>query len=163
MKLTKSLMAILAATSAPVLVVASPILDSTVIAKAPLLSSLSASDHEIPNSYIVVFKKGVDSKTVDAHQNWIQETHASNLRKRSQAPVGAKPSGNFLNTVIDDVETLTGLKHSFDIAGAFKGYSGAFDESTLDLIRSHPDVSFPHRFVCHYICLCEFRPRFSRS
>jgi len=142
MKLTKSLMAILAATSAPVLVVASPILDSTVIAKAPLLSSLSASDHEIPNSYIVVFKKGVDSKTVDAHQNWIQETHASNLRKRSQAPVGEKPSGNFLNTVIDDVETLTGLKHSFDIAGAFKGYSGAFDESTLDLIRSHPDVEY---------------------
>jgi len=102
---------------------------------------MSASDHEIPNSYIVVFKKGVNSNAADAHHTWIQEAHASSLKKRSQTPLG-KPSTNFLNTVIDEVETLTGFKHSFDIAGAFKGYAGSFDESTLDLIRSHPDVEY---------------------
>ncbi|KAF3939744.1 Cerevisin [Dactylella cylindrospora] len=143
MKLTKSLMAVLAATSAPVLVIASPILDTSVINKAPLLSSLSASDHEIPDSYIVVFKKGVNSQTVDAHHTWIQETHAKALRKRSQAPLGVKPSTNFLNPIVDEVvETLTGFKHSYDIAGGFKGYAGSFDEATLDLIRSHPDVEY---------------------
>ncbi|KAK6542617.1 serine protease [Orbilia ellipsospora] len=142
MKLTKSLMAILATTSAPLLVVASPILDTAVVSRAPLLSSLSASDHEIPDSYIVVFKKTVDDKTVDAHHNWIQETHASSLKKRSQIPLGGKPSGSFLNTVIEDAKDLLGFKHAFDIPGALKGYSGSFDEDTLDLIRSHPDVDY---------------------
>ncbi|KAF3933649.1 Cerevisin [Dactylellina cionopaga] len=143
MKLTKSLMAVLAATSGPVLICASPIFDSTVVNRAPLLSSTSAADHEIPDSYIVVFKKGVDDKTVDAHQTWIQETHASTLKKRSQAPLGGKPSSSFLNTVVDEVEeVLGGFKHSFDINGAFKGYAGSFDENTIDLIRSHPDVEY---------------------
>lgn len=141
MKLTQSLMAVLAVTTGPVLIVASP-LGASVLSRAPLLSTLSASDHEIPDSYIVVFKKGVDEKTVDAHHNWIQQTHESSLKKRSQIPLVGKPSGSFLNTVVDDVQTLVGLKHSFDIAGAFKGYSGSFDESTLDLIRSHPDVEY---------------------
>ncbi|EPS37858.1 hypothetical protein H072_8474 [Dactylellina haptotyla CBS 200.50] len=135
-------MAVLAATSAPVLVIASPILDTTVVDRAPLLGSLSASDHEIPDSYIVVFKKGVDEKTVDAHHTWIQETHASALKKRSQIPLGGKPSGSFLNSVIEDAKDLLGFKHSFNIPGAFKGYSGDFDEATLDLIRSHPDVEY---------------------
>ncbi|RVD82442.1 uncharacterized protein DFL_006869 [Arthrobotrys flagrans] len=142
MKLTQSLMAVLAVATGPVLVVASPV-GTTVVSRAPLLSTLSASDHEIPDSYIVVFKKGVDSEAVDAHQSWIQKTHASSLKKRSQVPLGGKPSSSFLNTVVDDVETVVGgFKHSFDIAGAFKGYSGSFDEDTLDLIRSHPDVEY---------------------
>ncbi|KAK6500639.1 serine protease [Arthrobotrys conoides] len=142
MKLTQSLMAVLAVATGPVLVVASPV-GTTVVSRAPLLSTLSASDHEIPDSYIVVFKKGVDSESVDAHHSWIQKTHASSLKKRSQVPLGGKPSSSFLNTVVDDVETIVGgFKHSFDIAGAFKGYSGSFDEDTLDLIRSHPDVEY---------------------
>jgi cerevisin len=142
MKLTKSFMALLAATSAPVLVIASPILDTTVVDRAPLLSSLSASDHEIPDSYIVVFKKGLDSEKVDAHHTWIQSAHASSHKKRSQIPLGGKPSGSFLHTVLDDAKDLLGFKHSFDIPGALKGYSGSFDEATLDLIRSHPDVDY---------------------
>lgn len=147
MKLTQSLMAVLAVTTGPVLIVASPV-GPSVVSRAPLLSTLSASDHEIPDSYIVVFKKGVN---VDAHHNWIQQTHASSLKKRSQIPLGGKPSGSFLNTVIDEVDTLTGFKHSFDIAGGFKGYSGSFDESTLDLIRSHPDVEYVEKDSKVYI------------
>ncbi|KAK6360455.1 serine protease [Orbilia blumenaviensis] len=141
MKLTQSLMAVLAVTTGPVLVVASPV-STSVVDRAPLLSTLSASDHEIPDSYIVVFKKGVDSEAVDAHHTWIQQTHTAALKKRSQIPLNRKPSSSFLNTVVDEVETLTGFKHSFDIAGTFKGYSGSFDEGTLDLIRSHPDVEY---------------------
>ncbi|KAF3167545.1 serine protease [Orbilia oligospora] len=142
MKLTQSLMAVLAVATGPVLVVASPV-GTSVVSRAPLLSTLSASDHEIPDSYIVVFKKGVDTESVDAHHSWIQKTHASSLKKRSQVPLGGKPSSSFLNTIVDDVDTVVdGFKHSFDIAGTFKGYSGSFDQDTLDLIRSHPDVEY---------------------
>ncbi|KAK6345378.1 serine protease [Orbilia javanica] len=141
MKLTQSLMAVLAVATGPVLVVASPV-GTSVVSRAPLLSTLSASDHEIPDSYIVVFKKGVDSESVDAHHSWIQKTHASSLKKRSQVPLGGKPSSSFLN-IVDDAETVVdGLKHTFDIAGGFKGYSGSFNQDTLDLIRSHPDVEY---------------------
>lgn len=144
MKLTQSLLAVLASTSAPILLVAaSPIIDSAVLPKAPLLSSLAAEDHTIPDSYIIVFKKGVSDQTVDAHHQWIQETHSSALKKRGlQIPLG-KPSSNFLNTVTDGVaDVLSGFKHAFDLPGAFRGYAGSFDESTLDLIRSHPDVEY---------------------
>ncbi|KAK6359877.1 Suppressor of the cold-sensitive snRNP biogenesis mutant brr1-1 [Orbilia brochopaga] len=144
MKLTQSLMAVLASTTAPILLVAaSPIIDTAVIPKAPLLSSLAAEDHTIPNSYIIVFKQGVNEQTVDAHHQWIQETHAAALKKRSlQIPLG-KPSSNFLNTVTEGfADALDGFKHAFDLPGAFKGYAGSFDESTLELIRSHPDVEY---------------------
>ncbi|KAK6504946.1 Suppressor of the cold-sensitive snRNP biogenesis mutant brr1-1 [Arthrobotrys musiformis] len=142
MKLTQSLMAVLAVATGPILVVASPV-STSVVSRAPLLSTLSASDHEIPDSYIIVFKKGVDAESVDAHHSWIQKTHASSLKKRSQVPLGGKPSSSFLNTVVEGAEDLVeGLKHTFDIADSFKGYSGSFDQDTLDLIRSHPDVEY---------------------
>ncbi|EWC48122.1 alkaline protease 2 [Drechslerella stenobrocha 248] len=143
MKLTQSLMAVLAVTSAPVLIVASPV-GASVVSKAPLLSSLAASDNEIQDSYIIVFKKGVDERTVDAHHTWIQQTHTASLKKRSvQVPLGGKPSSNFLNIIPEGAAgALDGFKHSFDLPGAFKGYAGSFDEGTLDLIRSHPDVDY---------------------
>jgi cerevisin len=33
------------------------------------------------------------------------------------------------------------LKHTFDIGDAFKGYAGHFDESMIEKVRNHPDVS----------------------
>ncbi|KAF3935150.1 Cerevisin [Dactylellina cionopaga] len=131
MRLTKSLMAVLAATFGPVLTCASPISDSTVVNHVTLLSSTSAAKHEIPNSYIVVFKKDVDDNIFDTHQIWIQETQATSLKKRIQIPLSGKPSS-----------FLSGFKHSFNINDGFKGYAGSFDESTINLIRSHPDVEY---------------------
>jgi len=37
---------------------------------------------------------------------------------------------------------LVGLKHTYNIPGGLSGYSGAFDDATLNEIRKHPDVAF---------------------
>jgi cerevisin len=125
--------------------IASPIFDTTVVDKdaAPLLSSTTSAQHEIPNNYIVVFKKEVDNTKASEHHSWVADIHKSQsreLRKRSQAPLGgaAKESSWF-----DQIEALVGLKHTYNIPGGLAGYSGAFDDATLSEIRKHPDVRIP--------------------
>ena len=96
---------------------------------APVLSSTHAV--EIPNSYMVVFKKHV--KDTKKHHDWVQSIHTKNsqerleLRKRSKLPSAS--------------ELFNGLKHTYEIAGGLTGYSGHFDDETLEEIRRHPDVS----------------------
>lgn len=129
--------------------IATPVFDATVIDKdaAPLLSSTSSAEHEIPNNYIVVFKKDVDSNKATDHHNWVTSMHrstVSELRKRSQVPL-ASSSGWF-----DDIEAMAGLKHTYDIGGIMKGYSGAFDATVLSHIRKHPDVAYVEKdFIVH--------------
>ena len=117
----------------PLVAVASPIVVDTIHNDAaPLLSSSNAV--EIPDNYIIVFKKHVTSTSALAHHSWVQDIHfeAENtkmeLRKRSQIPM-----------MVEDM--FAGLKHTYDIAGSFLGYSGHFDESVVERIRRHPDVS----------------------
>ena len=112
---------------------ASPVvIDSIHKDAAPILSSTNSK--EIPDSYIVVFKKHVTSASATAHQSWVQELHLSSnlkrteLRKRSQFP--------FTNDIL-----FEGLKHTYDIAGLLLGYSGHFDEAVIEQVRRHPDVS----------------------
>lgn len=99
---------------------------------APLLSASNAV--EVPDSYIVVFKDHVDHAGAASHHSWVQDIHLemtnrrTELRKRSQIP--------FVNDVFD------GLKHTYNIAGSFLGYSGHFDDSVVEQIRRHPDVEY---------------------
>lgn len=117
----------------PLLASASPLLNTKTIHQgvAPLLSSSNAV--EIPDSYIVVFKDHVSRGGASAHHSWVQDVHSGaetarhELRKRAQIPI--------LGDVYD------GLKHTYDIAGTFLGYSGHFDEDVVEMIRRHPDVS----------------------
>jgi cerevisin len=112
----------------PLLTVASPVMPSTIHNDAaPILSSSNAI--EVQDSYIIVFKDHVNSAAAAAHHSWVQDIHEqhSELRKRSQFPF--------------DGELFTGLKHTFDIAGSFLGYSGHFEENVIEAIRRHPDVS----------------------
>lgn len=95
---------------------------------APVLSTSNAD--VIPDSYMVVFKSHVDSKKAAAHHSWVRDLHeasSAELRKRSQFPM--------LDGIYD------GLKHSFHIPDGLMGYAGHFDESVLEQIRRHPDVS----------------------
>lgn len=98
---------------------------------APIISSVNAK--EIPDSYIVVFKKHVSHEAAAAHHSWVQDVHLSSenirsdLKKRGQFP--------FTDTIFE------GLKHTYNIAGSLLGYSGHFDDSVIDAIRRHPDVS----------------------
>lgn len=146
MKLSSQFAALLASISISVSI-ASPIFDSAVVDKssAPLLSSTSAAENEIPNNYIVVFKKHVDDSAASEHQSWVTSIHKSSiseLKKRSQAPLlqvsDEASASDWFDT---DLEMLNGLKHSYNISGLLSGYSGSFDDSVLDAIRKHPDVS----------------------
>ena len=114
----------------PLLASASPVLVDTIHNEAaPILSSTLAQ--EIPDSYIVVFKKDVSHASACAHHDWVQEQHVQietakmDLAKRSQFPLTA----------------FGGLKHTFNFAGSLLGYSGHFDESVIEQVRRHPDVS----------------------
>ncbi|CAL3970975.1 hypothetical protein PZA11_007354 [Diplocarpon coronariae] len=99
---------------------------------APLISS--SNSVEVPDSYIVVFKKHVTEAAASEHHSWVQEAHLSTekarteLRKRSQTPV------------TEDI--FEGLKHTYNIAGSFLGYSGHFDDSIIEKVRRHPDVEY---------------------
>lgn len=117
----------------PLLAVASPVIKTGVYnAKAaPLVSAANAV--EIPDSYIVVFKKHVTADSASDHHAWLQDLHTSvqsnkmELRKRSQSPL--------VDTIFE------GLKHTYNIGGSLMGYSGHFDEDVVEQLRNHPDVS----------------------
>jgi cerevisin len=99
---------------------------------APVLSSANAK--EIPNSYMIVFKKHVKQHHAATHHKWVKTMHTSReseraeLRKKSQIPI------------LD--QAFEGFKHTFDIAGGLLGYSGHFDDETIEQIRRHPDVEY---------------------
>ena len=98
---------------------------------APVLSS--SNSVEVPDSYIVVFKKHVTESAAADHHSWVQDIHLESenvrteLRKRSQFPITA--------------DIFEGIKHTYNIAGTFLGYSGHFDDSVIEKVRRHPDVS----------------------
>lgn len=123
----------LSLTVLPLLAVASPVSVGSIHNEAaPLLSSMTSQ--EIPDSYIVVFKKHVDESSASAHQSWLQEVHTAHtgrmeLKKRSLFGF--------------DFEAFTGLKHTFQIDGSLIGYAGHFHEDVIEQIRRHPDVSNP--------------------
>lgn len=97
---------------------------------APILSSAHAE--EIPDSYIVVFKKHVDSSVATAHHSWVQDIHSTNsrqeLKKRSLFGFGSE-------------DAYLGLKHTFHVADSLMGYAGHFHEDVIEQVRRHPDVS----------------------
>ena len=123
---------LLALTLLPLLATASPMLGVDTIHNdaAPVLSS--SLSQEIPDSYIVVFKKDVSSSSAAGHHEWVQETHHEcakakrALHKRSQTPM----------------QVFDGLRHTFNIDGGLVGYSGHFDEDVIEKVRRHPDVSY---------------------
>lgn len=106
---------------------------------APIISSAGAE--EIPNSYIIKFKKHVTESSASSHQSWVQKIHGASederteLRKRGQFPMA------------DDV--FRGLKHTYKISSSFLGYSGHFDDSVIEEVRRHPDVSYSNSLPCH--------------
>lgn len=118
----------------PLLATAAPslMLEKTTETRPPTLASHALE--KLPNSYIVVFKDHVDEKIAADHHSWIQEIHnqveieRTELKKRSQLPI--------LN------KGFNGLKHTYNIAGNFMGYSGHFDEKIIDEVRRHPDVEY---------------------
>jgi hypothetical protein len=120
------------------LVAASPLSVGTIHnGAAPLLSSSNAK--EVPNSYVIVFKKHVTHEAANKHHSWVQDLHyttqntKTELRKRDQFP--------FQDTVFE------GLRHTYNIAGNLLGYSGHFDDDVIEQVRRHPDVSLSPSYI----------------
>jgi cerevisin len=117
----------------PLLVSSAPTFSTETIHEgaAPLLSS--SNSVVVPDSYIVVFKKHVTKASASDHHSWVQdihlesETQRTELRKRSNFPL--------------TTDIFEGIKHTYNIAGGFLGYSGHFDDSVIERVRQHPDVS----------------------
>lgn len=105
---------------------------------APILASSNAE--AVPNSYIIKFKDHVSQSGAVEHQSWVQHIHAKSNDERLELRKRGEPM----------VETdLHGLKHTYMLNG-FLGYSGHFDEATIEEVRRHPDVSlsFSSSFRC---------------
>lgn len=121
---------------------------------APVISSTNAET--VPDSYIVVFKNHVDEEAAATHQLWVKDAHVSaessrtELRKRSQFPITEN--------------IFEGIKHTYNIAGGFLGYSGHFDEDIIEKVRRHPDVSTDFAyFRCSKITKCARRCSVSQT
>ncbi|POR35761.1 Subtilisin-like proteinase Spm1 [Tolypocladium paradoxum] len=99
---------------------------------APVLSSVNAE--AIPDAYIIKFKDHVDDSAASDHHTWIQNIHDDGEEQRLEL----RKRG-----VSDDV--FAGLKHTFKIGEAFRGYAGHFHESIIEQLRNHPDVEFIER------------------
>ncbi|KAK3943100.1 serine protease [Diplogelasinospora grovesii] len=113
---------------------------------APILSSSNAE--AVPNSYIIKFKKHVTESSASDHHSWVQGVHTSRenerveLRKRGQIPM------------VDDV--FRGLKHTYKIGQEWLGYSGHFDDETIEQVRRHPDVEYIERnSIVHTMSITE--------
>ena len=116
----------------PLLASASPVLvDSIHNDAAPILSS--TQHQEIPDSYMVVFKKDVSHSEALEHHAWVQDLHV-------QFETG-KTMRNALQSVFTAFE---GLRHTYNIPGGLLGYSGHFDEEVIENVRRHPQVSDIH-------------------
>lgn len=97
---------------------------------APISSSIDAN--VIPDSYIIKFKDHVDASKAEDHHSWVQTIHSDG----AQARLELRKRGLFSSDSI-----FSGLKHTYNIGDTFKGYSGHFDEATIEQVRNHPDVS----------------------
>lgn len=111
---------------------ASPLSIATIHADAaPVISATNAK--EIPDSYIIKFKDHVTQELAAAHHGWVTDRHTALQVQKTEL---RKRSG------FEGMESLfNGLKHTYNIAGGFLGYSGHFDEDVIEEIRRHPDVS----------------------
>ena len=99
---------------------------------APLLSSMNSE--VVPDSYIVVFKKHVDEAKAFEHHAWVKDAHMQSQNARSELK---KRDSQFPMTT----DIFEGIKHTYNVGAGLLGYSGHFDENTIEQVRSHPDVS----------------------
>lgn len=76
----------------------------------------------VPGKYIISLKQDAEPPTVESHLSWVRGLHDQSLDRRRK---------NGIDKVWKD---------------SFKGYSGGFDEGTLEEIRQRDDVRGPSSF-----------------
>lgn len=83
--------------------------------------SIARAGEKVPDRYIVVLKKDVDSQAFEAHMASAMAIHKNRLVRR-------------------DDPSLVGLEKKYEF-GSFKGYYGSFDSSTIEQINDSDEVS----------------------
>ncbi|KAF6806777.1 Alkaline protease 1-like protein 3 [Colletotrichum sojae] len=87
-------------------------------AALPAPQAESARSVAVVGKFIVTLKSSISSRDVDSHLTWVDAVHKRSLGRRDTAGVDKK----------------------YNI-GKFNGYSGQFDEATLEELKSNPDVA----------------------
>ncbi|KAK1999882.1 subtilase [Colletotrichum falcatum] len=82
----------------------------------------AAAPQTIEGSYIITLKDTVSSKGLDSHLSWVNDVHSRSLDKRQ----------------------FTGAERTFSISN-FRGYSGKFDDATIEIIKQNPEVASVER------------------
>ena len=109
----------------------SPVLIDTIHNDAAPIHSSSNSE-PIADNYMVIFKSHVTDAGAKSHQSWVQDVHEKQVMKTELKKRGQ---------VSFQEELYQGLKHTYSIPGML-GYSGHFDEDTIEQVRRHPDVEY---------------------
>lgn len=116
---------------------------------APILSSANAE--EVPGAYIIKFKDHVDEKAASDHHSWVNSIHdawTKTLPENKDERILELRKRGFGLELSSDV--FKGLKHTYKIGSGFVGYAGHFDDSIIEQVRRHPDVSIsPHFHQFH--------------
>ncbi|KAK1499055.1 subtilase [Colletotrichum cuscutae] len=74
------------------------------------------------NSYIITLKSSVGSQGLTSHLSWVNDVHSRSLDKRQ----------------------FTGAERTYSF-NSFQGYSGKFDDATIEAIKASPEVAAVER------------------
>jgi hypothetical protein len=98
---------------------------------APFLATAAPfkASEVVKGKYIIQLKPGVDVATIAAHHHRVRDIHRRNILSRRDQPYDAPETGGVEN------------EYAF---GDFVGYSGGFDEATIEELRKLPEVSHCH-------------------
>lgn len=96
------------------------------IAATPFVAQAAPFKKEevVPGKWIIQLKPDVDVATIAAHHNRVREIHARNILTRRD---------------LSAVE-VGGVENEYGF-GDFHGYSGGFDEATIEELKGLPEVS----------------------
>lgn len=100
---------------------------------APVVNAESVRDI-IPNKYIVVFKEGLSADEIQFHQEWVAAEHANLMGNLGE-------NDPFMHA-IKELDIAGGILDSFNINNLLSGYTGFFNEATINMIRRNPLVKF---------------------
>lgn len=94
-----------------------------------------APDSElIDNSYIVILKDHLGPHEIQSHVSWIRSLSDCNNQRLSKK----------ISDYLDPHTVVAGIEHVYNTPH-LKGYSGTFDDKTLEAIRQLNDVAFVER------------------
>lgn len=114
---------------------------------APFLATAAPfkASEVVKGKYIIQLKPGVDVATVAAHHHQVRDIHRRNVLSRRDLSGDAPEAG--------------GIENEYGF-GDFVGYSGGFDEATIEELRQMPEVSHSYTVIVER---GRFKPRISKD